>query len=219
MKFKRSFLVLAAVLAIAPMVITLCFYSSLPDEIIMQWGINGNPDYREKIQLIIMSALPLVIAPLMLITPKIDPKRANYKHFGSAYQGVVLVILLFLLEMTCIVISEALLPGKISVYSVVTITVGLLFVFIGNLLPKVKSNFYIGFRTPWTISDSDVWFKTNRIGGYMMFTAGILICFIPFVLPETAGFITLVALVMISTFVPMIMSYIWYRAKSNKNNA
>lgn len=218
MKYDRWFLILAVVLAVVPIAITLCVYSSLPAEIVMQWGFDGSVDYREKAQLIMMSALPVILLPVMLISPKIDPKRNNYKNFGAAYQSFVIVMLLFLIEMTCIVISEALFPGKISIYSVVTISLGLLFVFLGNMMPKVKSNHFVGIRTPWTRSDPDVWFKTNRLGGYMMFTAGIIICFIPFFLPETVGFIVMVALIFIAAIIPSVMSYIWYHYSEKDND-
>lgn len=218
MKYNRWFLIFAAVLAVVPLLVTLCVYSSLPDEIIMQWGFDGSVDYREKAQLIMMSALPLILLPVMLISPKIDPKRNNYKNFGTAYQSFIIIMLLFLIEMTCIVIAEALFPGRISIYSVVTISLGLLFVFLGNMMPKVKSNHFIGIRTPWTRSDPDVWFKANRLGGFMMFVSGIIICFIHFFLPETAGFITTTALILISALVPAIMSYFWYRNSENNDN-
>lgn len=215
MQIKRTALVLIAILAIAPLILAVCFYSALPDEIVMQWGFNGSVDYRPKAQLLMMSALSPVLAIAMLVTPKIDPRGQNYKRFGSTYQGLIIVVLAFLLMMNAIVISEAFYPGKISVHYIVTIGVGLLFIFLGNMLPKVKSNFYVGIKTPWTISDPDVWFKTNRLGGYMFFACGFVLCAAPFILSEKMTFAVIIAVIAAVAIIPTVMSYIWYRQKNN----
>lgn len=215
MKYKGWFLALTAILALAPLLMTVALYPSLPDEIIMNWGVDGSVAYRGKAQLFIMSALPLIIAPIMLISPMIDPKRKSYQSFSSAYQGFVLIILLFLAEMTAIIIIEALFPQRISIYRVTMISLGLLFIFFGSICPSVKTNFRIGFKNPWTISDSDIWAKTNRLGGYMFFASGAVICLAPFFLAERIGYITLLTTISLSCVVPTVMSCVWYKAKNN----
>ncbi len=66
-------------------------------------------------------------------------------------------MLLFLMLVNGIVLSESLYPGRISVGRVITSGVGILFVFLGNIMPKIKNNFFMGLRNPWTLSDPDVW--------------------------------------------------------------
>ena len=165
-----------------------------------------------------MAALSPVFAVLFPVLAKIDPRRRNYEKFGGAYQGFMIVMQLFLLMMNGIVISEALYPGRISVSTVVTVGVGLLFVFLGNIMPKVKSNFYMGARTPWTLSDPDVWFKTNRLGGFMFFVSGIVISICPFIFSDKVTFGIMMIAVTVTAVVPIVMSYIWYRQKHRESD-
>lgn len=213
MKLKKSALILIAILALAPLVLVSVVYARLPDTVPMQWGFNGSVRYDPKINLWMMTALSPLMAALFLVIPKIDPKRRNYQKFGTAYQGFIIVLLLFLFILDGIVVSESFYPGRISVYTVVMVGVGLLFVFLGNMMPKVKSNFYVGARTPWTLSDPDVWFKTNRLCGYLFFFSGLLLCLCPFILPESASFVIILGAAGITVIVPSVMSYIWYQQK------
>lgn len=215
MKYKGWFLALAVALALTPLLLTTAVYPSLPDEIIMNRGVDGSTEYSGKVQLLILSALPIIIAPIMLISPMIGSKRKNYQSFSAAYQGFIIIMLLFLAEMTAIIVIEALFPQRISIYKVIMVSLGLLFVFFGIICPQVKTNFCIGFKNPWTISDGDIWAKTNRLGGYMFLASGAVICLAPFLLAEKIGYFTLFATILLSCIVPTVMSYLWYKAKSN----
>ena len=211
MKMKKSMVVLISFLSLAPLLLVAAVYSRLPDTIPMQWGFNGQVRYDPKINIWFMASLSPLLALLFPFMAKIDPRKRNYEKFGGAYQAFMAIMLLFLLMMNGIVISESFYPGRISVYHVVMLGVGLLFVYMGNIMPKVKSNFYIGMRTPWTLSDTDVWYKTNRLSGYMFFVSGLILCLMPFILPEKAAFIALLAIASVNVIVPTVMSYIWYR--------
>ena len=206
-------MILLGVLALLPLVLTAWFYPRLPDTIPMHWNIDGTVRYDPKYNLWMVAALSPLFAVSLPVLAKIDPRRRNYEKFGGVYQGFMIVMQLFLLMMNGIVISESLYPGHISVYTVVTVSLGLLFVFLGNIMPKVKSNFYMGARTPWTLSDPDVWFKTNRLSGQIFFISGFVICLCPFVFSEKTTFVILMATVIVTTVIPVAMSYLWYRQK------
>ena len=90
---------------------------------------------------------------------------------------------------------------------------GLLFLFLGNMLGKIKPNFFFGVRTPWTISDPDVWNKTHRLAGMLWFWSGLLFLVAALLLPEAAMFLLLMACILITTLVMIVMSYIWFRKK------
>lgn len=219
MKMKRSVLILLCVLSLLPLALTALFYARLPETIPMQWDLNGTARYDPKHSLWLMAALSPVLGVLFPVMAKIDPRKRNYEKFGGAYQGFMIVMQLFLLMMNGIIISEALYPGRISVSTVVTVGVGLLFVFLGNIMPKIKSNFYMGARTPWTLSDPDVWFKTNRLSGHLFFVSGIVVCVTPFVFSEKISFVILMAAVLLAAAVPTVMSYFWYRQRHRNGEA
>lgn len=213
MKMKKSMTILLGVLSLLPLALIAWFYPRLPAVVPMHWNIDGTVRYDPKNSLWLMAALSPLLAVLFPVLAKIDPRKRNYEKFGGAYQGFMIVMQLFLIMMNGIIISEALYPGRISVSTVVTVGVGLLFVFLGNIMPKVKSNFYMGVRTPWTLSDPDVWFKTNRLSGHLFFISGLIICVCPFIFSEKTTFAVLMAIVIGAAAVPALMSYLWYRQK------
>jgi len=201
------------ILALLPVVIVALLYGRLPAQIPTHWNINGTVTYGGKSTVLMMAGLSPLMAALLWVLPKIDPRRKNYDKFRTYYDGFIVALLLFLLMTDCVVLSESFRPGRISVGRVVTIAVGILFVFLGNLLPKVKNNFFMGLRTPWTLSDPDVWNRVHRLGGKLFFWFGLLIAASGLLLPETVSFaITMITAVVVSA-VPAVMSYVWYRQK------
>lgn len=213
MKIRKSVLFTLIVTSFLPLLVTALLYGRLPQRIPMHWNINGTIRYDPKITIWLVASLSFIMTSFFLILPRIDPKKQNYEKFGGAYQGFIVVMQLLMLVLTGIILSESLNPGHISVSFTVVVAVGLLFAFLGNIMPKVKSNFFIGVRTPWTISDPDVWFKTNRLAGYLFFFSGLLICVSAFLFSDRVLFLVLLVLVGISSIIPILMSYLWFRNK------
>ena len=121
--------------------------------------------YGARWELAVPALLPLLLVLLRLL-PRLDPRRKSYGRFQREYDGFALALTLFLLGLNAVTLVEALRPGALSVGRVVLAGVGIFFAWTGNLLPRVKSNFFMGFRTPWTLSDPDVWNRTNRLGAF-----------------------------------------------------
>lgn len=209
---KRT-LLLIWVLALLPVAATALLYGILPARIPTHWNLDGSVTYSGKLEIWLIAGLSPVMALLLLLLPKIDPRRKNYLRFQRYYDGFIVVLMFFLLLMTGVILSESIRPGHISVGRAVTVAVGILFVFLGNLLPKVKNNFFMGFRTPWTLSDPDVWNRTNRLGGRLFFWFGLVIAAGGLFLPETANFAVLMAGVVVISALPAVMSLVWYRRR------
>ena len=148
--------------------------------------------------------------------PKIDPKNKNYGKFGDAYLGIQLVTLLFLAAMTGICITEALRPGTVNVAGVVCLLVGLLMVYLGNVMPRFRMNWYCGFKTPWALSSETVWTRTHRAAGRMMFAAGLIGVAGSFVPNEIAKFVLVFAPMAAATIIPTVLSWRWYREEQKE---
>ena len=84
------------------------------------------------------------------------------------------------------------------------------------MMPKFKSNFFIGIKTVWTISSTNVWNKTHRLGGLLFFWCGVLFCLTALWLPDNVMFWMLLGTVLICAVVPTVMSYVWYRQEEKK---
>ncbi|KXL51683.1 immunity protein SdpI [Anaerotignum neopropionicum] len=197
--------------AVLPIVMVALFYQKLPDLVPMQWGSEGVSRYGGKWQLLFIAGINILIGIFMPIMAKIDPRKDNYAKFYSVYENIILLIEVFLAVIMAITISECLYPGKISVARVVSGGVGLLFVFLGNIMPKIKSNFFTGIKTPWALSSEAVWNKTQRLGGKLFFFGGFFMVvgavFAPIAMMPFVVGILVTAIVIL----PIIMSYIWYQ--------
>ncbi len=215
MKNNRT-IIITWVLALLPLLAVAILYSRLPGRIPTHWDINGTVTYGSKSTIWMVAGLSPVMAVLFGILPKIDPRRKNYAKFQDYYDGFRIVMLLFLLVLTGVILSESLSPGHISVGRVISICVGILFVYIGNILPKIKNNFFMGIKTPWTLSDPDVWNRSNRLGGRLFFWFGLAFTVGGLFLSETANFVILMLGVAAISALPALMSYVWYRQKSSE---
>ena len=180
----------------------------------MHWGFDGEIDrYGSKNELWLIGALGPLFALLFQFLPRLDPKKRNYERFHTYYETFALVLVAFIAVMMGIALLESFRPGTVSMGRVVSALVGLLFVFIGNLMGKVKPNFFMGIRTPWTLSDPDVWNRTHRLGGGLFFLAGLATVASALLLPEQVTFWVLLAGVLLAALVPTVMSYVWYRRR------
>ena len=203
--------ILNYLIPVVGLIIAAVCYFRLPGQITMSWDINGVPSYEEKWHLFLMSGVGVAMAVLFDLLPHIDPRRKNYGKFEHFYDQFCIFMQLFLFFITVIVLAENFHPGTVNIPLVVVLAVGVLFLFIGNELPKVKSNFFMGIRTPWALCSEENWRRTHRLGGKCIFTAGILIILTAWIPNQELVFGIMLALILVSCLVPTLMSYLWYR--------
>lgn len=137
----------------AMFVLAVVVWSSAPDRIPVHWGPTGEPDrYGGKVEgLLLLPLLTLGIYLLMLLLPKVDPRRDNYSSFEGAYGVIRLSTVVFLALLYGLVLLW--IEGVEPDFAVVVpVLVGGLFVVIGNLLGKIRPNWFVGVKTPWTLS-------------------------------------------------------------------
>lgn len=206
--------VIIIILALLPVIGTALIYSTLPEQIPTHWNVDGTVTYGPRATILMLGGLNVFFAVFMPLMPKIDPRKNNYASFQKHYDTFVIIIELFGLVMWAMVVSESLLPGRISVGRVTNIGIALLFVFLGNMMPKFKNNFFVGIKNPWTLSDPEVWNKAQRLSGFLFVIAGTAQLICGFLLQEKALFWMMMAFVMVITTVPTLMSYLWYRRRN-----
>lgn len=210
----KCYVALTWIFALAPLAVLTALYGALPDEVPLHWGLDGTVDrYGSKGELFLLGILPLFLALLFALLPRFDPRKQNYQKFQSYYDTFALVIILFMGLLIGMTLVESFHPGTLSVGRFVTAMMGLLFLILGNMLGKIKPNFFFGVRTPWTISDPDVWNKTHRLAGMLWFWSGLLFLVGALLLPEVVMFALLMICILATTLVMVVMSYVWYRKK------
>ena len=146
---------------------------------------------------------------MMLVFPHLDPKKDRYKDFSKVYhiaKGLFVLIFAVMYFAT----SLFAIGYDIPVTHVISVSIGLMFVLLGNYFGKIKRNWLFGIRTPWTLSSEEVWNKTHRFSGYAFMIGGVLIALASF-LPEQYRltiFIVSIATILIAT---VGYSYLAYR--------
>lgn len=168
----RYGIVLIIILTLA---ITVLTYPALPDRIPSHWNINGEVDgYSSTLWgVLIVPLLMVPITALLFLLPRIDPLRKNYQKFRRYYDGFILVFAAFLF----IIQLQILLAGlgyPVSPTLVFPLILGGLFIYLGFLIEHAEQNWFVGIRTPWTMSSERVWKKTHARGGTLFKIAGII---------------------------------------------
>ncbi len=185
-------------------------YSGLPDPMPTHWDSLGNANgFMTRLGgVAALIAVPIFSIILFKVIPLISPRGFRTDQFA----GVVNSLMVGLVVFGCIIAIVALqtaLGADINISKVVLISVGLLLVFVGNFMGKVRKNFFIGIRTPWTLASDEVWMKTHRLGGWCMVLAGLLMAAMA-TIGVNSDYTVLVVVGMI--LVPVIYSYFAYRA-------
>lgn len=172
----RKILIFSFLLVIISFIISLSFYNQLPDKIASHWNAKGEADdYQSKyFVLLLMPAFSLFILMLFLVLPLIDPLRKNIKKFQKHYDMFFFILILFFLYIHIMTIAWNINDFKFNMSLAVIPAVGLMFIYIGFLLKHVKRNWFMGIRTPWTLSSENVWKKTHDLGSRLFIISGII---------------------------------------------
>ena len=168
MKYKK--LLWPTVIGLLPILMGLAVYSKLPEKMPIHWGLDGEPNgYATRLAGILI--LPLIMVGVNVIVqfsletaPKTNLKLKK--------------LMLWLLPILSVIfqsltLSEA-LGYHLDIALITMVTVGIIFILLGNYIPKTSQNRVAGFRFPMTLSNPDNWQKTNRLGGMMLVISGII---------------------------------------------
>lgn len=176
MKHKKLYLSLL-ILCLVNFAAHLLFYPGLPDTVPVHWGFDGQADgWGPKSSALFICIVPLAILILLAVIPKIDPRAQNYEKFDKIYRGFVVGIVVFMCAITWLTELTVynVLPGDGSMISVLICGgCGLLFILLGNYMPRIKQNYTFGCKTPWALNDEHNWNRTQRMGGIVFVVIGV----------------------------------------------
>jgi len=151
-------------------------YPDLPERIPTHWNLEGQVDgwSTRTWGAFMIPAMIVLLWGLMRWLPSLDPRRSNYAKFGGAFEGIMMSVMILMLGIHVVTLRAA-LGYPVAMERVMPFGIGVLLVVIGNLLPRARSNWFVGIRTPWTLSSDRVWEKTHRFGGRLFVIGGIVI--------------------------------------------
>jgi len=202
-------------LVLASLAAGVAAYPQLPDLVPSHWNIKGQVDgYSSRFWGAF--GIPLMLAGiylLMLLMPRIDPKRANYSRFGGAYRTLKLAIALFFVWLYGTVLASA-MGFRLPVDKMVITAVGILFMVIGNFMGQFRHNYFVGIRTPWTLANEEVWQKTHRLAARIWVAAGLAMAAAGLALGGQRGLVVIILAIVAAALVPIVYAYALHRKLS-----
>jgi uncharacterized membrane protein len=198
------------IVAIA-LLMSAALYRQLPESMPIHWNLAGEVDrYASKSTGAFMLPLVMVALAVMFETlPRVSPRGFAIDPDSRGYRAIALTSLLALLVIHAFAILTS-IGVPIDMTMAMPLMMGALFVVIGNYITTVRKNFFVGIRTPWTLANDDVWFRTHRLGGRLFMLGGLVLMAAAFLGPK-AMFAVLMGVIVLVAGVPIVYSYVVYR--------
>jgi uncharacterized membrane protein len=206
---SRKYLLIHIGIILCSILVSILMLSKFPDQLAIHWNISGEADgYASKyLTLFLIPAVMVLILLAIWILPLLKSLKSDIERFSETYYLLATVKLIFFAYVHVILI-KANLEQDFNMAQSVLGGIALMFIFIGNYLPKIRKNQLIGIRLPWTIADENVWFHTHRLAGKLVITTAFFVFIGIFLgLPLIVGIFLLLA----SLLIPTVYSYFIYR--------
>ena len=199
-------LVLTSIITLIPIVVGLLLWNQLPEQMPTHWGINGEVDAwsSKAFAVFFFPILLLALHWLCVAASCADPKSKDY-------HPKMIALVLWICPVIGLVIStlrySAALGYALAVESILPLLMGLLFIIIGNLLPKCRQSYTMGIKLPWTLNNEENWNKTHRFGGKVWVVGGVIIMATAF----AGSFWILLGVLIVMVALPTVYSYCLHR--------
>ncbi len=207
MKLIRLAIVLGIIVTI---LLTIVVYPCLPPVFASHWNASGMADetMTKFSGLIFIPLIMIACGILFALLPRIDPLQKNYEKFRNYYEGFILMFVLYLLAIQILMILWN-LGYPLSTNITFPILFGILFVYLGFLIEHAEQNWFVGIRTPWTLSSVAVWKKTHERGGKLFKCAGI-VSFVGVITGSYALWFILIPALTVAVYT-VVYSYVEYQ--------
>ncbi len=192
-------------------VLTAALYSRIPDRVPIHWNWRGQPDgwAPKQFAVLIMPVGAVLTHLLTVVLASIDPRNKRNGQPKGALRLVRLATPVMLLGMH--VTMMAVWLGKpVNLVAIMYAAVGVLFAALGNVMGRLRPNYFIGIRLPWTLENDAVWKKTHRFAGRLWFMGGCALVLTP-ILPPFAQFVYFIGILAVLTIAPAIFAYREYQ--------
>ncbi len=191
----------------------------LPERVPVHWGLAGEADgFGAAWQnALLMPAIALVLWALFLVIPLADPLKRNYSRFPETLKLFRWLVPLMAVALHLVVALSSLGVSIDSGKGVVAV-VAVFFVVLGNSMGKLKHNWFIGIRSPWTLASEEVWTRTHRLAAPIWVTGG-LVQLVSVLVPQAAAGILFAASLAVMVLVPIAYSFVLFRRLSASGSA
>lgn len=195
-------------------------WGSVPDQIPIHWNAAGEVDgYGGRFSGLLL--LPLIALGLYLLLryiPRIDPARANYENFARTYLTIRIVFLVYMAFIYFIMNLAIANEENVAVDKFIIGAIAVMFLILGGAMGKFRPNWFVGIRTPWTLSSKRSWVKTHRAGGWVFIASGVAMLAAAFVDGELAIYVML-GVLLVGIIGLVVYSYVVWRDDPDKVSA
>ena len=210
-KKNKATLIVTTLVLLIPVLVGLLLWEQLPDRIPTHWNVDGEIDgwSGKGFAVFALPAILLVLHWVCILASHADPSSKNYH---PKMIRLVLWICPVIGLVLCALVYTAALGYSLSVERIMPLLVGLMFLIMGNLLPKCRQSYTMGIKLPWTLHNEENWNKTHRFGGKVWVLCGAVTMATAFV----GNFWILIGVLVVAITAPTLYSYCLYR-KQQKN--
>ncbi len=195
------------------------YFQVSPDaELPIHWNIEGevNGTAQPHIALFMIPGIQFLILALFSALKFLEPRQQNFANSLPAIAAILTGTTILMVFLQTMLIDEALGINIIEL-EVVFSGMGLLLMILGNYMTKLRSGFFVGIRTPWTLSSDLNWKKTHRIGGRLLIIAGLVIFITSLLYSQKIMIYIIIATVIPAALIPLIYSWTLWRNETKEN--
>lgn len=202
------------------LVLGLVVYGRLPERMAIHWGTDLEPDgYASRlVGVVVLPMIGMAVAALPIFVTKLDPRPGSHVVHArtltllSNGAGVLLAALQ-------VMILGVALGWSVDVPRVLPIGIGISLLVLGNVSPRVRPNWFFGIRTPWTLSNDEVWRRTQRFGGTVMTVAGAAIILAGVTMERDARSVVLLVGLLVAFVVPALYSFLVWKKLGRRGSS
>ena len=213
MKSYKKIIIITTLITILPLFVGLILWNRLPDTVATHWDFNGEANGWSSKAFAVLG-LPCLLTVIHLFTVGVtlnDPKKKNiHRKMLALVFWIIPVVSLIVNGMVFLTALQI----EVNVTIAVSALVGIIFIIIGNYLPKLQQNYTAGIKLPWTLNSTENWNRTHRLGGKTFIISGILLILCGFlgeIMGNDLSLITMLIIIVLCAGVPAVYSFWLFR--------
>ena len=209
-KYKNT-IIITSLLTLVPVLIGLLMWNQLPEQVPIHFNIQGEADdYSGKAFAVFgLPFMMLIFHLICCFASSLDPKGKNYT---DKMMKIVLGICPALSILLCSSVYLIAIGKGIRIGFIISLFEGILFIIVGNYLPKCKQTYTMGIKLPWTLNDEENWNKTHRLAGKLWVLGGVIIC----ATAVMENFFVMITIALLMCIIPTVYSYSLFKNKNKQ---
>lgn len=204
------------IIAVLPMAYLASIWNVLPETVPTHFNTKGEADGWGSKNMLIWLPLAMTVGTylLMSVIPKLDPKK-KLDQMGNKYYLIKMFMVIMMAGLSFFIIHSAKTGSIGGEGKWIFVITGAMIAILGNYMPSMKPNYFVGIRTPWTLESETVWKKTHRLAGKIWVPAGLILCVLPFVISTELFMPIFLIILAIIVVIPLVYSYQEFKSESN----